>query len=70
MQLARLARRHKFWERKSDREVAYVKSNLDFAEHDSQQGHGDHGSCGNADEHADHEYDLFHHQSPLQVLIA
>lgn len=56
--------------KRSGRLTAYVKSDLYFAKHDSEQGNGDHGRRGDADKHTDHENDLFHCTSPSQVLFA
>ena len=70
MQRDRPAASHGFSGNRSGRLTAYVKSDLYFAKHDSQQGNGDHGRRCEADKHTDHENDLFHCTTPSQVLFA
>ena len=52
-----------------DRLAAYVKSDVDLAKHDGEQGNGYHRCRCNAQKHTNHENSLFHLNSPSQVSV-
>jgi len=52
-----------------DRPAAYVKSDLDLAKNDGEQGNSYHRRRCDAQKHTNHENSLFHLNSPSQVSV-
>ena len=52
-----------------DRFAAYVKSDVDLAKNDGEQGNSYHRCRGDAQKHTNHENSLFHLNSPSQVSV-